>query len=309
MSPGTAGIAGGGAVSIVVVNHNAGQFLEPCIDLCLEQAGEAILVDNASVDGSMEKVCARLGGNRGLRIIRNSSNLGFAAACNIGAHAASGQFILFLNPDCALADGAVRQLVLALEADPGAGMAGGLLLDDEGKEQAGGRRAVPTPWRSLVRAFHLSRFADRWPRLFSDFNLHKQPLPAGPMEVEAISGACTMVKRRAMTDVGAWDESYFLHCEDLDLCMRYRQKGWSILFVPGSHIVHHRGACSRSRPLFVERHKHKGMVRFYRKFFRHQYPGALMGLVALGVWLRFCAVVIYLWVGRNGERLIGKRDE
>jgi GT2 family glycosyltransferase len=186
--------------------------------------------------------------------------------------------------------------VLALESEPKAGMAGGLLLDEDGREQAGGRRAVPTPWRSLVRAFHLSRFADRWPRLFADFNLHKRPLPDCSQEVEAISGASTMVRRHAMLDVGPWDESYFLHCEDLDLCMRYRQKDWSILFVPAARIVHRRGACSRSRPVFVEWHKHRGMMRFYRKFFRHQYPGALMWLVTVGVWMRFGAVAVYSWL-------------
>lgn len=295
-------------VTIVVVNYNAGRLLEPCIDLSLQQAGEVILVDNASTDRSMDAVTRRFEGYSKLRVIRNSTNLGFAVACNIGAKVASGQFVLFLNPDCALEEGAVSQLRLALDSDPKAGMAGALLLNENGSEQAGGRRAVPTPWRSLVRAFHLSRFADRWPRLFTDFNLHKQPLPDSPMEVEAISGACTMVKRHAMQVVGPWDEKYFLHCEDLDLCMRYRQKEWTILFVPGSRIVHHRGACSRSRPLFVEWHKHHGMLRFYRKFFRRQYPGALMWLVTLGVWLRFCAVVAYIGVRGIGRKFIGERN-
>ncbi|MBM4128154.1 MAG: glycosyltransferase family 2 protein [Nitrospira sp.] len=296
-------------VSIVVVNYNAGKLLEPCIDLSLQQAGEVIVVDNASADVSMVGVTRRFGGNSRLKIIRNETNLGFAVACNIGAKVATGQFVLFLNPDAALEEGAVKQLRLALDADPKAGMAGGLLLDIKGKEQGGGRRAVPTPWRSLVRVFHLSRFSDRWPKLFAGFDLHKEPLPDAPIEVEAISGACTMVKRHAMQDVGPWDEKYFLHCEDLDLCMRYRQKGWNILFVPAARIVHYRGACSRSRPLFVEWHKHLGMLRFYRKFFRHQYPGVLMWLVALGVWLRFCAVAAHIGVRGIGRKFIGERNE
>lgn len=295
-------------VTIVVVNYNAGKFLEPCIALCLQQAGEVILVDNASADGSMDAVTRRFGGDSRLTVIRNETNLGFAVACNIGAKVATGQFVLFLNPDCALEEGAVSQLLLALESDPKAGMAGGLLLNEDGTEQAGGRRAVPTPWRSLVRAFHLSRFADRWPRLFTDFNLHMQPLPAGPLEVEAISGACTMVKRHAMQDVGPWDEKYFLHCEDLDLCMRYRGRGWTIQFVPAARIIHHRGACSRSRPVFVEWHKHRGMLSFYRKFFRHQYPGALMWLVTLCVCLRFCAMVAYIGVRGIVRKFVGERN-
>ena len=101
-----------------------------------------------------------------------------------------------------------------------------------------------------------------------------------------------------MEDVGLWDEGYFLHCEDLDWCMRFRQKGWKILFVPDARISHALGACSQSRRVFVEWHKHKGMLRFYRKFFRHQYPGVLMVLVAAGVWLRFGLAVFYLTARR-----------
>ncbi len=183
------------------------------------------------------------------------------------------------------------------------GMAGGLLINADGTEQAGGRRAVPTPWRSFVRAFGLARFADRWPRLFFDFHLHKQPLPDHAIEVEAISGACMLVSREAMQDVGEWDEAYFLHCEDLDWCMRFRQKGWKILFVPTAPINHALGVCSKSRPVFVEWHKHKGMMHFYRKFFQHQYPGVLMGLVAVGVWLRFGAAAAYHTAKRAGRAL------
>jgi GT2 family glycosyltransferase len=144
-----------------------------------------------------------------------------------------------------------------------------------------------------VRAFGLSRFADRWPKLFFDFHLHTQPLPTHPIEVEAISGACMLIRRAAMRDVGRWDEGYFMHCEDLDLSMTLRHKGWKIMFVPDARIVHHKGGCSDSRPIFVEWHKHRGMMRFYRKFFQHQYPGPLMWLVALGIWLRFGLVAAY----------------
>jgi len=189
-------------------------------------------------------------------------------------------------------------LLACLRSDERVGMVGGLLVNEDGTEQGGGRRAVPTPWRSFVRAFALHRFDDRWPKLFYDFHLHKQPLPNEPIEVEAISGACMLVKRKVVGDVGLWDEGYFLHCEDLDWCMRFRQKGWKILFEPNARISHALGACSQSRRVFVEWHKHKGMVRFYRKFFRHQYPGALMGLVTGGVWLRFALVTVNISVQR-----------
>ena len=281
-------------VSVVVVNYNAGDLLRRCVESCLPQASQVILVDNASVDGSLQAVLDEFSSVTKLQIICNADNLGFAAGCNCGANVATGDFVLFLNPDCMVIDGAVQRLAQVLNADSKAGMAGGLLLNPDGKEQAGCRRAIPTPWRCLVRVFHLSIFEDRWPRLFTDFNLHKQPLPNEPVEIEAISGGCTMVKRAAMDSVGPWDEGYFLHCEDLDLCMRYRMGLWTILFVPDASFVHYRGACSHSRPVFIEWHKHKGMLRFYNKFFRLHYPWGLMWFVALGVALRFCVVLVYI---------------
>jgi len=293
------------SVSIVVVNFNAGPLLTDCVHVGLKQAEEVVVVDNASSDGSMEALAERFTSECRLKMVRSNRNLGFAAGCNLGAGSTTGSYIFFLNPDCVLEPGALQRLVEVLEATPAAGMVGGLLIDPDGAEQGGGRRAVPTPWRSLVRASGLYRFADRWPSLFFDFHLHKQPLPDAPVEVEAISGALMLVGREAMEDVGPWDEGYFLHCEDLDWCMRFWQKGWKILFVPDAPVVHQKGSCSQSRPIFVEWHKHKGMMRFYRKFFRHRYPGALMWLVALGIWLRFGTVAAYYTARRAGQRLSG----
>lgn len=288
--------------SAVIVNYNAGLFLAACVRAATPQVGEVLVVDNASTDTSLNLCSKQYIDAPKLKIIRNHANLGFAAACNIGSKQATGDFLLFLNPDCYLDSSAVSALMRVLDSDPSVGMVGGLLLNPDGSEQGGGRRAIPTPWRSFVRAFGLSRFANRWPRIFFDFHLHKQPLPTKPIEVEAISGACMMVKRTAMEDVGPWDEGYFLHCEDLDWCMRFRQKGWKIMFVPNARGTHALGVSSRSRPIFVEWHKHKGMMRFYRKFFRRQYPGVVMGLVALGIWLRFGLVAGYY----TFKRMIGR---
>jgi len=283
----------GQAVSVVIVNYNAGHFLAECIRTALPQVAEIVVVDNASTDASLDLCAQHFADEEKLKIIRNDTNFGFSAACNRGYRQARSDYVLFLNPDCTMEVSAIHELMHILSADVLVGMAGGLLVNPDGSEQGGGRRAVPTPWRSLVRAFGLSRFADRWPKLFFDFHLHKQPLPLQPIEVEAISGACMLVKREAVAQVGLWDEGYFLHCEDLDWCMRFRQQGWKVMFVPSARVTHALGACSRSRPVFVEWHKHKGMMRFYQKFFRHQYPGVLMALVALGVWLRFVAVASY----------------
>ena len=295
---------------MVIVNYNAGELLSTCIASILPQGVRSIIVvDNASRDDSLALLEKEYPEESRLKVIRNGGNFGFATACNLGVLESSQPFILFLNPDCVLGPGALQRMIDVLDANPRTGMVGGLLMDPDGTEQAGGRRAVPTPWRSLVRASGLYCFANRWPRLFFDFYLHKQPLPDEPLEVEAISGALMMVRREAVDEVGSWDEGYFLHCEDLDWCMRFRQKGWKILFVPDAPVVHRKGGCSRSRPVFVEWHKHKGMMRFYRKFFRHQYPGVLMWLVTLGVWLRFGALAAYYAVRHTCQRLSGLAHE
>lgn len=283
-----------GTVSLVVVNYNAGEFIVACISSVLNQVDEVIVVDNASSDNSLAQLEAAFPGDPRLKIVRNRENLGFAAGCNIGVGQSAGACLFFLNPDCVLEPESVQRLFHTLQDSPDVGMVGGLLMNSDGTEQAGGRRAIPTPWRSFVRACGLNRLCGRWPKLFFDFYLHNQPLPDHPIEVEAISGACMMVKREAMKNVGSWDEGYFLHCEDLDWCMRFRQKGWRIVFVPEARVVHTAGVCSRCRPIFVEWHKHRGMMRFYRKFFRHQYPGPLMWLVSLGIWLRFGLIASHL---------------
>ncbi len=285
-------------ISVVIVNYNAGALLLRSVQAVAAQAHEILVVDNASSDQSVSDL-QRQHLDR-VRIMRNPSNRGFAAACNQGARAATQPFVFFLNPDGIPAPGSLGRLLQVLQQHARVGMVGGLLLGPEGDEQGGGRRALPTPWRALVRATGLYRLAPWFPRLFFDFHLHRLPRPLQPIPVEAISGACMLVRREAMDQVGLWDEDYFLHCEDLDWCARFGQCHWQILFVPDAPVVHHQGTCSRSRPVFVQWHKHRGMIRFYRKFFHQDYPGPLMGLVIVGVWGRFLALVFLEWLRRPG---------
>ena len=287
-------------VSVVIVNYNAGEILLDCVASAQRQAGQVIVVDNASDDNSIAALRHTF---PAIRVILNERNLGFAAACNLGAQAADGNHVFFLNPDCILESNAVSTLLQEVNSTPDVGMVGGLITNPDGTEQVGGRRAVPTPWRSFVRAFGFSALGNRYPKLFSDFALHKQPLPEHSIEVEAVSGACMLVRRDALEDVRLLDEGYFMHCEDLDWCMRFRQKGWKILFVPDARMIHHKGHCSKSRPIFVEWHKHKGMMRFYRKFFRYQYPGLLMYFVTVGVWVRFTTIAGYYLTGHLLRKL------
>jgi len=255
---------------VIVVNYNAGKLIGDCVASALKEGAlRVIVVDNGSSDGSLAHLKAYEADAR-VSIIRNNHNSGFAAACNTGAGVCGAGTLLFLNPDCVLMPGALGHMMAVLHSDPATGMVGGFLCNPDGSEQPGGRRVFPTPRRAFVRAFGLSRLDWLFPSLCSDFLLHREPLPDEPVAVEAISGACMLVKREALVDVGLWDEGYFLHCEDLDWCMRFRLKQWRVVFVPQARVMHWRGACSRSRPFFVEWHKHRGMVRFYETYFRAQ---------------------------------------
>jgi len=280
-------------VSAIVINYNSGNILTQCIDSCLKQVKQTIVVDNASSDSSIINLQNSFPSKSHLIIYRNNQNLGFSAGCNMGYKFATEPYMLFLNPDCILEKNTICKLLQVLKSDTSIGMVGGHIMNPDGSEQGGARRDIPTPWRAFVSATGLYRLEKFWPKLFPDFHLHKKPLPDKPIEVEATSGAMMLIRREALEDVGSWDEGYFLHCEDLDLCMRFRQKGWKIVFVPDAKAVHFQGTCSKARPFFVAWHKHKGMMRFYRKFFSKNYSAILMGLVTCGVWLRFMLTVLF----------------
>ncbi len=274
--------------SVIVVNFNGGSLLTEAVRSVLASSVilELLVADNGSTDDSLELLRRSVGTDARLSIIENHHNLGFAHACNLLLAQARGEYLLVLNPDALIQPDTLERMAKALQTHPDVGMAGCLIRNPDGSEQAGCRRAVPTPWRSLVRVLYLHRLFPHHP-YFRGFVLTRKPLPFSPVPVEAISGAFMLVRRQALEQVGPLDEGYFMHCEDLDWCMRFRQAGWRILFVPDVEVLHYKGTCSQGRPIFVEWHKHKGMMRFYRKFFRHQYPLPLMALVAVAVWMRF----------------------
>jgi len=278
-------------VSIIIVNFNGGKLLTECVHAALASTipVEVFVSDNGSSDGSIQYLRQNVRDDR-LTIIVNNENLGFAKGANIPLPKTTGDFLLFLNPDCIISPDTLERLQRTIAQRPGVGITGCLIRNPDGTEQAGCRRRVPTPARTLVRILHLDRF---FPFLHDmGIAMHQLPLPDRPIEVEAISGAFMFVRREALEDIGPMDEHYFLHCEDLDWCMRFRANGWKILFVPDVEVTHVKGVCSANQPIRVEWHKHKGMVRFYFKFFRHQYPRWLMWCVTGAVWFRFSILAV-----------------
>jgi GT2 family glycosyltransferase len=270
---------------VVIVNFNAGLFLKDAVaSVTLSPAvAHVYIVDNGSTDTSLELL--DLVQDDRLMTIRNASNLGFAAGCNIGLARATAESVLVLNPDCRVVDGAIERLAAVLQSGDRVGMVGPLLLNPDGSEQAVGRRKFPTPRVLFEQTFGPSR---------------PQPLPKQPVDVEAISGACMMVRRAAAAAVGPMDEAYFLHFEDLDWCMRFRQQGWNILFVPDAKVTHQKGISSRTRPLAVEYYKHRGILRFYQKFLSDAYSRWQMALMIIVVWSRFAGVAMWRLLSSRG---------
>lgn len=287
-------------VSVIIVNFNSGPLLSKAVESALSSsiAVEVFVSDNGSVDDSLSSLRGLFGADTRLQVIENRKNLGFACASNIALKQAQGEYILLLNPDAVIKPDTLARMLEVITVSPEAGMAGCLVRNPDGTEQAGCRRSIPTPWRSVMRVLHLNMLIPGHPR-FRTFLLHQEPLPDRPTSVEAISGAFMLVRRQALEQVGLLDEEYFLHCEDLDWCMRFRQAGWEILFVPDAEALHYKGGCSGGRRVLVEWHKHKGMIRFYRKFFRHQYPLVLMPFIIVAVWIRFGLLAMRALVHRE----------
>ncbi len=281
-------------ITAIIVNYNSGIQLTACVGslLASDVPVKVVVSDNDSTDDSLARLEAFCGDDERVTVIRNGVNLGFSVGCNIGLTHVAGDYVLFINPDCVVPEDAIGRMHRVMDEHPGAGMAGCLILDPEGGEQPGCRRYIPTPWRSLMRVLRLDvLFPDR--ALFQTFNMRGEPMPQKPSGIEAISGAFMFVRLSALEKVGPLDEAYFLHCEDLDWCLRFAEQGYEILFVPEVVVTHLKGG-SRASSLFVEWHKHKGMTRFYLKFFRQRYPWWVMMAVIFGVHVRYALLVPWL---------------
>lgn len=273
------------SVSVLIVNFNAGPLLSKCVSSIAPHVLEVLVIDNGSTDNSLEQ-CRQLGlEEHKLRIVPRQFNAGFASSCNLALQQAAGSRLLFLNPDAEIDGEAIARLLEVLESDPLIGMVGPCLLNTDGGEQRGGRRQMPNLKNSALRFFEgtLGK-SGKW----GGFDLHRQPLPNSPIPVDAVSGACMLVRREAVEYVGQWDERFFLHCEDLDWCLRFRQAHFKVVFVPNATVYHVGGACSSGEAAFVERCKHKSMLLFYRKHYRRWYQTALYPVV-------YALVHAHLW--------------
>jgi GT2 family glycosyltransferase len=282
-------------IATIIVNFNAGETLQQCVDALFRStvATSLTLVDNASVDNSAEKLQSLYGNRQGIEFLFNPVNLGFAPAVNAVARHSDADMILVLNPDCILEPNCLGSLENALEKDPQAGLAGPAVRDESGRISRATARRFPDPWKSLMSASGLWRLG-KWFPAFHGVEVNATHLTDKAEICDAVSGACMLIRRRALKDVDFLDEEYVMHCEDLDLMYRLRQKGWHCLYVPQAGSIHKQGLSSRRRPTWVHFQKHRGMARFFRKFQAKSTFFPVSVLVYMGIWFRF--LILWPWV-------------
>jgi N-acetylglucosaminyl-diphospho-decaprenol L-rhamnosyltransferase len=277
--------------SVLVVAANSGNDLIACVERALASSVpvEVIVSDNASQDGSVVAVEARWHRDARVRIVRNERNLGFGTGCNRAAAQARGDVLLILNPDCLLEVDAIARLREALVNDKTIGIAGATIVDARGRYEPASRRRDPLLRRALATMTGLSRSG-----------VDVQDAAHGAIEdVDAVSGALIAMPADMFRLVGGFDEGYFLHCEDLDLCRRVRDLGARVVCVNDIRVVHAKGTSSRRRPVFVAMHKHRGMWRWFTKFDPAAQNALVRTVVWLGLWSHFVVMMPRYWLARQ----------
>jgi hypothetical protein len=252
-------------LSTIIVNYKSRRALLDCLGSLELDANaidrEIVVVDNHPADGALDVLKERFPIVRG---IANAENVGFARAVNQGIAATTGEFVLILNPDCFIEQGSIAPLMSYLRSHPKVGVVGPRMVGEDGSLQYSARS-----------------FPDHFTFLFNRYSLLTQLFPRNRhirryllldwdhrsvRAVDWLSGACLMVRRTAIDQVGPMDEAYFMFNEDVDWCRRMKQGGWDVVYVPEAVIHHDIGASRRkvSPKVIVERHR--GMIHYFHKY-------------------------------------------
>jgi N-acetylglucosaminyl-diphospho-decaprenol L-rhamnosyltransferase len=249
-------------VTVVVVSHNTRGLLTTCIGSIIQSTQgediEIVVVDNASRDGSYEAVCRD---HPQAIAIRNEVNIGFAAACNQGIGATSAPFILLLNSDAQLTSHAFRALRDCMRFDRCAA-AGCKLVNAKGAEMVSVRNFL-TPFNQALELTGLTtRLRSRRLRRTCQPTLSEEGLDCS---VDWVEGSCLILRRAVLDELGLFDERFFMYSEDEDLCMRLKQRGWSICYSAVGSAVHHGGASTAQSRIEMLRHFYSSQVLFLSK--------------------------------------------
>jgi GT2 family glycosyltransferase/putative flippase GtrA len=256
-------------VSAIVVSYHTGAPLEECLDRLESDpaACDVIVVDNGNRPDVVAALRARAARSPKVRLVTGHGNLGFSRGCNLGAREARGDYFAFINPDVRIEPGCLEALCAAADGARKPCVIGARILWPDGREQRGGRRDMITPWRAFVSAFGLGRF-EKFSPLFRDLHREDDPVSAAPQRVGAVSGAAMLTPKDSFAALGGFDEKYFLHVEDVDICRRAAEAGGETLFAPQARAMHHRST-SETTSFKVERAKAASFARYFFKFARN----------------------------------------
>jgi GT2 family glycosyltransferase len=274
-------------LSICIVGLNASDYLHACIEAIqkcrLDLGFEIIYVDNHSSDSSVEQISTDF---PSILVIKNDENLGYSKANNQALRLARGSYLLLLNPDTLVGETSLQVLVDYLDSQPQTGIAGPKVLNADGSFQAHCKRGEARPWEVLCYFLGLSRLFPRHP-LFSGY-LQSFLDEDAINDVPAISGSCMLIRRQVIDQIGLLDEAFFAYQEDTDYCVRARQAGWKVTYVPDAKIIHYGGkGGTRVAPFKTIFEWHRSYYLYYRKHLAHQYFFLLN-------WFIYCLMLMKL---------------
>ena len=246
-------------LSVVIVNYLAYEPLANCLaSLAPFAPADVVVVDHLTQPQSVERLATRF---PAVRFIPTAGNPGFAAGVNRGMRETTGEYVLLLNPDCIVA-GDPRPLASWLAHHPKAAVCGAIVHETDGSLQASARQ-FPSVFTGLAgRTTWLTRV---WPDNPWTMRNLVRDVPAEPIEVDWVSGACMMLRRDAFNSVGGMDEQFFLYWEDADLCRRLRQAGWLTYYSPAVSVTHLTGRSSQHAREASLVAFHESAYRYYRK--------------------------------------------
>ena len=253
-------------ISVVIVNYNVKYYVGQCIDSVRRALqgidSEIIVVDNHSRDGSVDY----LSKIEGVRIIESGHNLGFSKANNIAIRQSTAEYVLMLNPDTIVAEDAIRMIIDFADSHPQAGGIGVRMHNDWGTTARESRRGLPSPMTSFYKIIGLSKRLPQH-RKYGRYYMGWLPWDS-PSRIEVVSGACFLVRRKALDKVGLMDEDYFMYGEDIDLSYRLLKGGWENWFVPAD-IIHYKGESTQKTSFNYVHVFYNAMLIFMRKHYSH----------------------------------------
>lgn len=301
-------------LSVIIVNYNVKYYLDQCIRSVLrafevmkkasssdssvnEDVAEIIVVDNHSADGSVDYLEKRYPQKLYpmVRFVRSAHNLGFARANNIAIRQSRGEYVLLLNPDTIVGEDALKASVDFMDAHGDAGAVGVRMLGAQGRRAMESRRGLPTP---MVSFFKMLGFCNRWPhhRLFGKYYMGYLPWDE-PCQIEVVSGAYCMLRRKALDEVGLLDEDFFMYGEDIDLSYRVLKGGYHNYYLPVD-ILHYKGESTQKSSFRYVHVFYEAMLIFFRK----HYSGMTF-LLSLPIKTAIYAKALMALVGMLSERM------